>query len=133
MAIERETAKRILFFAGLFLLIVILIRKSTDPDLYIEKIHKSYKGVIVKKYFLKSTHLLIRTTDGENVDIAAIGGDLLKQSAVGDTIEKIPNDNFVLLTKNGVKLKLIYVYIPYMVRQDSRWPIEWKDKWRESR
>jgi hypothetical protein len=132
MTIDKNTIRRIAFFAGLSLLIVILVHRITDPDLYIEKIRKSYKGVIVKKYFLKSTHLRIRTTDSENIDIAAIGGDLLKQSAVGDTIEKIPDDNVVLLTKNGVKLKLIYVYIPDMIRQDSRWPIEWKDKWRES-
>jgi hypothetical protein len=131
MAISKSDIRRMLFFPSFFLLGYVFFYVVRSPKRYIDEINSSFKGVIVEKYFLKSTHLKIKTTDGNEIDVAAVSGDLIKESAVGDTIEKIPNDNYVFLTQQGARSKLIYIYIPDLVRNDSRWPAEWKDKWRE--
>jgi hypothetical protein len=130
-AITNVTNKGV-FFAGLALLICLLIFLTRRPGRYIDIIKSSFKGVIVEKYFLKTTHLKIKTSDNNVIDVAAVSGAMIKESEVGDSIEKVPNDNYVFLTKKGVRSKLIYIYIPDVIRNDFRWPAEWKDKWREN-
>ena len=75
------------------------------------------------------THLRIQTTTQGIVDVSSLSESLLRESAIGDSIEKIPGDNFVILNKNGHKQKLLYIYIPEYLRNDPRWPREWKDRW----
>lgn len=121
---------RFIIFAGLFFsLVTVIIYFSNAPRRYINKINSAYKGIITEKYFKKVVHYKIKTINNEDLDIALLSDSLDAESAVGDSIEKIPNDNYVILTRNGRHLKIQYIYIPNSIRNDSRWPEKWKDKW----
>ncbi|HTR28282.1 MAG TPA: hypothetical protein VMH27_03370 [Puia sp.] len=89
--------------------------------------------MITKKYFLHGTHLEIKTSDGEDLDITPLSDTLRKVSAVGDSIEKMPNDDYVILKRGAIRQRLLYMYIPDNIRNDHRWPEEWKDKWYDTR
>jgi hypothetical protein len=44
----------------------------------------------------------------------------------------MPDDNYVILKKKRRTAKLLYKYIPANIRNDDRWPGEWKNKWMEA-
>jgi hypothetical protein len=113
----------------LFGVIYLLANSANSPGPYIRDIKKGYIGVITRKYFLHSTHIEIKTAEGEDLDITPLSDTLVKISAVGDSIEKIPNVDYVILNKGGIKQKLLYMHIPDNVRNDNRWPKEWKNRW----
>jgi hypothetical protein len=102
---------------------------ANAPGKYVRDITRAYKGVIVNKFDRKGTQLTIRTTENQTFDVALLSGDLIKESAIGDSIEKLPRDNYVILNRNGIKTKLLYRHIPKYIRSDHRWPAEWKNKW----
>jgi hypothetical protein len=99
---------------------------------YVNDIKSSYKGVIVGKYSGHSTHLKIDTGSSKYLDVAMLCDSLTEESAVGDSIEKIADDNYVILKKKGRPARLLYVFIPASIRNDDRWPAEWKNKWMEA-
>ena len=112
-----------------FVIIILSVKYfSTAPNLYFQEIKKGYKGTIVGKYFKNVSHLRIKTNTNEIIDVAMLTDSLINFSLVGDTIEKIPNHNYVILNQNGKKIKMAYVYIPDYFWHDGRWPKEWKDR-----
>ncbi|WP_188928693.1 hypothetical protein [Puia dinghuensis] len=42
-------------------------------------------------------------------------------------------DNYIKEIKRGYEGVIIDKYIPDMIRNDHRWPAEWKDKWLQSK
>lgn len=118
----------VIFFLviGVFVLVRYLVNA---PRKYIRDINREYKGIVIDKFYRKGTQLTIKTTENETFDVAILSGELIKQSAVGDSIEKLPGDNYVILSKNGVRTKLLYRHVPDYIRNDRRWPAEWKNKW----
>lgn len=102
---------------------------ANAPGKYIRDINREYKGVIINRFYQRGTQLTIRTTENKSFDVALLSDDLIKEGAIGDSIEKLPGDNYVILNKNGVKMKLLYRHIPDYIRNDHRWPAEWKNKW----
>jgi hypothetical protein len=102
------------------------------PDNYINEIRKGYKGVVADKVLKRTTILKIKTDSDETIEVGILCNQLEDSTEVGDQIEKIPNENYVLLRKDSRVLKLPYIYISEKVRSDRRWPKEWKDKWPES-
>jgi hypothetical protein len=118
---------------GLFLSFVNVIRYFPGGvRFYVNDIKSSYKGVIVDKYSGHSTHLKIDTGSNKYLDVATLCDSLWEESAVGDSIEKMPDDNYVILKKKGRTAKLLYKYIPANIRNDDRWPGEWKNKWMDA-
>jgi hypothetical protein len=116
-----------IFIVGVTL---ILSRYLSDPtQFYVSEIKKGYTGVITDKYIKKFPHLTIKTSNNETLDVAPASMDLYANSSVGDSIEKIPDDDYIILNKSGKKMKLLFFYIPNDTRADRRWPKEWKDKW----
>ena len=102
---------------------------ANAPGKYIRDINREYKGIIVDKFYRRGTQLTIRTTENQTFDVAILSGDLIKESAIGDSIEKLRGDNYVILNRNGIKTKLLYRHIPNYIREDRRWPAAWKNKW----
>ena len=116
----------LVLIAGVFMLGSYL---ANAPGKYIRDINREYKGVIINRFYQRGTQLTIRTTENKSFDVALLSGDLIKEGAIGDSIEKLPGDNYVILNKNGVKMKLLYRHIPDYIRNNHRWPAEWKNKW----
>jgi len=122
----------ILFFALLLIFTIWIIDVGKRPDLYIKEIQAGYKGIITEKFLRRTTILKIKIENGEELEVGILCDQLKNSACVGDRIEKIPNENYVLLRKGANVLKLPYIYIDRKVRTDRRWPKEWKDKWLES-
>jgi hypothetical protein len=122
----------IIFFALLLIFIVWMIDFGQRPDIYVSQIRTGYRGVVVDKFVKKTTILKIKTDGGELIEVGILCDELKDRVEIGDRIEKIQNENYVLLEKNGEVLKLPYIYISKKIRTDRRWPKDWKDKWPES-
>ncbi len=102
------------------------------PDIDIDKIRRGYSGIITNKSVKRTTILTIKTDEGKVIEVAILCNELKDSAEVGDRIEKIPNENYVMLRKKNRVLKLPYMYISRKLRTDRRWPQEWKEKWPES-
>lgn len=122
----------IVFFILLLVFIIWIVDFGRRPDIYIDEIRKGYKGVVADKFVKRTTILKIKTDSDELVEVGILCNELKDIAEVGDRIEKVPNENYVLLEKDSSVLKLSYIYISEKVRADRRWPKEWKDKWPES-
>lgn len=117
----------------LFLIFIIwMLDFGRRPDIYINEIRKGYEGVVVDKVLKRTTILRIKTSSDEIIEVGILCKEFKDSAEIGDQIEKIPNENYVLLRKDSGVLKLPYIYISEKVRSDRRWPKEWKDKWPES-
>lgn len=117
-----------LFFSFLFWIVDV----GRRTDLYINEIKNGYTGVVVDKAMQRTTILKIKTDSGEDIKAGILCYELIDSVEVGDRIEKVANENYVLLKKKSGVLKLPYLYISEKIRADKRWPKEWKDKWPES-
>jgi hypothetical protein len=128
--------KKNLVAKALFVLFLIFIVWMIDfggrPDFYINEIRAGYKGIVVDRLEKKTTLLKIKAEDGKVIEVGILCNELKAAAEIGDEIEKIPNENYVLLSKDSGVLKLPYLYISEKIREDRRWPKEWKDKWPES-
>ena len=122
----------IIFFGLFFSLVYAIQYFSNGVRLYVRDIKSSYKGVIIDKYSKHSTHLVITTANNAHLDVGLLCDSLTIESAVGDSIEKVADENYVILSKKGRTVKLLYKFIPANIRNDDRWPAEWKYKWMES-
>ncbi|MGC3944793.1 MAG: hypothetical protein QM762_09750 [Chryseolinea sp.] len=122
--------------AILFVLFLVFIISMIDfgkrPDIYVFEIRKEYRGVVEEKILKRSTILKIRTDGDETIEVGILCNELTENVEVGDRIEKIRNEIYVLLRKDTTVLKLKYLYISEKIRSDRRWPKEWKDTWPES-
>lgn len=128
----KPSAIKIIFFVLFLIFIIWMIDFGGRPDNYINEIRKGYKGVVADKVLKRTTILKIKTDSDETIEVGILCNQLEDSTEVGDQIEKIPNENYVLLRKDSRVLKLPYIYISEKVRSDRRWPKEWKDKWPES-
>jgi hypothetical protein len=118
---------------GIFILIIIGLYFfkflfGNDPHIYIDDIRKSYSGSIVNKYTDRVQHLKVKV-NSDILDPWPLTDSLWNFATIGDSIEKLPNDNYVYLFKNGRKIKIQYLYIDENYYNDFRWPKEWKGKW----
>lgn len=127
--LKRQRKIAIICILSVIFLVVVASYFTNAPGLYILDINKGYSGIIINKYMQHATHLTIRTTDQNTLDVALLSDSLVLQSRIGDSIEKIPQDNYVILNRDGQKRKLLYKHIPDYIRKDRRWPAKWKDLW----
>lgn len=127
--LKRKEKIAIICLLTVILLVVVASYLTNAPGLYIRDISKGYRGIIINKFMQHGTHLTIRTADQNTLDVALLSDSLVLQSRIGDSIEKIPEDNYVILNSDGRKRKLLYKHIPDYIRNDRRWPAKWKDLW----
>ncbi len=127
--LKRKEKIAIICILTAILLFVLASYLANGPGLYIRDINRGFSGVIINKYMQHATHLTIRTTGHDTLDVALLSDSLVQQSRIGDSIEKISEDNYVILHTNGQKRKLLYRHIPDYIRKDRRWPAKWKDLW----
>jgi hypothetical protein len=124
--------RKTLIFVFILAFFIALIIAGNNPKFYINDIRMGYKGILIKRYFLKTDHYVIKISDSE-LDVVFLAHELVNNFEVGDSIIKLPNDNYCTIIKpNGVNIKLLYKFIPTKIRNDFRWPEEWKDKWLEA-
>jgi hypothetical protein len=128
----RTNLFRIVFFVLFSIFITWMSDLGSSPNILIDEIRMGYEGVIVDKILKRTTILKIKTNRGEIVEVGILCDEFENSAEIGDLIEKIPNENYVLLKKDSGVLKLPYLYINERMRSDRRWPKEWKDKWPES-
>lgn len=128
----RNYVPPLVFFSVLLAFIIWMIDFGMRPDIYIDKIRTGYSGIITDKSLKRTTILTIKTDEGKVIEVGILCDALVDSAKVGDRIEKIPNENYVMLRKNNRVLKLPYIYINRKLRNDRRWPKEWKEKWPES-
>jgi hypothetical protein len=127
--LKRKEKIAIICILTAILFLVVASYLANGPGLYIHDINKGYSGIIINKYMQHVNHLTIRTTGHDTLDVALLSDSLVLQSRIGDSIEKTPEDNYVILNSNGQKRKLLYKHIPDYIRKDRRWPAKWKDLW----
>ena len=121
--------KKSLFVITFLFFLSFIIYFGKSPRKYIEEIRSSYNGIIIEKFYSRATHIKIKTNKGKIIDVALLSKDLIENSSVGDSIEKIPNDNYVIIKRGQKKYKVLYLYISKSIANDRRWPMEWKNKW----
>ncbi len=117
------------FLVAFVIVVWLLFYLGNLPGTYERLIRQAYSGEIVYKYVQKTTHIVIQTSEHDSIDVSMISDSLENSCKVGDSIEKLPDDDHVILTRDGIKIKSLYLYIPSVVRNDRRWPAEWKDLW----
>jgi hypothetical protein len=131
--LETSRKRRVIEFlilGGLFFSVInAIIYFRNEPKYYIDIIKSSYKGIITEKYYDRISHVKVRTNTNERIDVISMAIPFHNRCAVGDSIEKLPGDDSVILRRKDSVIKLPYVYIPDNIRNDGRWPKEWKDKW----
>jgi hypothetical protein len=114
---------------GFFLALVI---SMNNPSHHVQEIKDGYNGVLTRKYFLKANHFVIKTSRGE-VDVSLVTKQFEENVEVGDSIIKIPDENYCLIgRRDKPRIRVFYIFIPQSIRSDFRWPEKWKDKWMES-
>lgn len=126
--------KKYLFIVGFLLFITILHIQSNSPAPIIAIINKEYTGYVSDIYYDRYLFVQISNlnTHAYENDMG-FTSDFLCAIELGDSIHKIPHENSVRIFKeNGSVVKTSYIYIPNSMRNDFRWPKEWKDKWMNS-
>ena len=113
------------------LLTVLLLPRCSIKEPYIKYISEGYKGVVIRITQPKAKYFTIKTQLGKIIEVGALREPLSSLIEVGDTIEKYTNENYCALHKNGLITKYCYIYIPKSVRNNSKFPEEWKNKWLE--
>jgi hypothetical protein len=101
---------------------------ANDPHNYINNIRKGYNGRVVDKFIDRERHIKVKV-NSEILEPWPLTDSLWNFIIIGDSIEKIPNDNYVYLFRNGEKVKMQYLYIHRDYYTDFRWPKEWKGRW----
>ncbi len=118
--------QKFIFFVGVFVMVVLLLFFSRSPKYYVQMIRNGYEGKVIKIYDAKATHWLIQTKTGEILDEVMLSGQVREFVSVGDTIKKIPDQNYCIVYKNGQERKILYTDVPEIVRNDFRWPEDLK-------
>lgn len=72
------------------------------------KISSKYKGVVIEKFFSRTTHLKIQVNN-EVKDLSTLNGELLNFITIGDSIYKMKNKNLCIVVRNGEKKLFKYV------------------------
>jgi hypothetical protein len=121
-----------LFISFLFAFVFQVSSCDNRANFYIAEIKIGYKGIIVDKYQARTTILKIQTTENSLVEASILCDGLICNSEIGDSIVKIPNENYVLLKKKSSVTKYPYLYIHKSIRLSTSWPKEWRTKWLES-
>jgi hypothetical protein len=113
------------------LLFMIGLYTGNSPEFTIDKIRSKFNGVVSNIFFDRTYHYSVSLNDGTIKDIAYVTGDFLCSVEIGDSIDKIENENYVYVYKfnNRKKIKVLYTIITDREREDFRWPEEWKNKW----
>ena len=93
-----------------------------NPKTYVEDIKMEYQGVIVEKYFLRTTHLKVLTKEEKILDISGLSFDLINFSHVDDSIIKFRNKNCCNLKNDSINIIIEYINVPKDVLNDKRWP-----------
>lgn len=110
----------------------IFIQCSNDVKFVVQDIESTFSGTIVEKYSVRegvgATFLKIKTSN----NFIEINPSFLivDYCQIGDSIIKLKNENICyIIKKNGVKKKFYYVSISLKQRENSNFPIKWKNKW----
>lgn len=132
-----KKSKMILLGTIFFILFVIFqIYMTTSPSLVVVSIKRGYKGIVVSKKQIaqRDSHIISVFSKEENKTYDDLFGQELDSIiAIGDSIVKPINDNYVFVIKpNGQKERHVYTYISRRQREGFRWPKKWKYKWSDA-
>ncbi len=90
------------------------------PSIYIVELEQEFSGRVIKKYFRKTTHYILRS-DNKEIDIAGLSMELVNNIEIGDSLIKIKNSNCCILIKDTTKVILKYTGIPDDVLERSEY------------
>ena len=122
-----------IFFLLLFWKGCDLFDDFTNEKAIIEEIQKDLSGIIISKYSTRDTPPIFLKIKNKNTffDIS-FSREIMTISSIGDSIYKLPNDNYVYIIKsNGKIYKECFQKITNETRSSRLFPKEWKDKWLE--
>ncbi|MDM1522606.1 hypothetical protein OBK20_03185 [Empedobacter falsenii] len=103
----------------------------TNRKAVIKEIQKDFSGIIMEKYSPRDTPPIFLKIKNQNtiLDISFSRG-VMNISSIGDSIYKLPNDNYVYIVKpNGKVYKECFQRIRKETRDNKQFPLEWKNKW----
>lgn len=120
-----------IFFVILFWKGCSLFDDFTSKKNVIKAIQKDFSGIIIDKYSPRDTPPIFLKIKNQNsiFDISFPRG-VMNISSIGDSIYKLPNDNYVYIVKQDGKIyKECFQKITTDNRNSKLFPKEWKNKW----
>lgn len=117
---------KFLFITGFIYMIYYQSWVMDASKLYERKISASYRGVIVKKYYIRAPFFNIKV--GKKIIDTFIRQSLYDVASVGDSIIKFGNSNCCALIRNDSFLIRSYLYIPDKELSRSKYLQEIKKK-----
>ncbi|MDB5258723.1 MAG: hypothetical protein JWM14_3418 [Chitinophagaceae bacterium] len=130
-----KTIQILFIVTGITLVVFLWITKGKfNVNQYIRDIRSGYAGKIVDIYEAKTMILKIQINESDEYkEEGMLSNKLLSLAHVGDSIFKIPNENYVIIKNaRGECHQVPFLYISSKIRNSRYWPKDWKDKWLES-
>jgi hypothetical protein len=106
----------------LIVFVLIVVHNKNDFSHYVDGVNLEYTGVVEEIYYLRSYRLKIKTNSLGYIDIGSLSVELVNNVEKGDSIQKIPNQNCVVIWNMNKKVKSKYLYIDEKLSLNRSWP-----------
>jgi len=123
----------LLIFLSMYL-IDVFVTIPNNVSIKVNEIEYSFKGKIIEKFAVRNTeptHLKVLIKYDSIITISP-NLDLVDVAAVGDSLYKPANENYIFLSSNGNVKKFFYTKLSYETRSNKNFPREWRNKWLDS-
>lgn len=124
----------IMFIFLLIYMFRVFVTIPTNVTIKVNEIKYSFAGKIIEKYAVRNTeptHLKVLIKNDSIITISP-NQDIVNNAAIGDSLYKPANENYVFLTSNGNGKKFFYTKLSYETRNNKNFPLEWRNKWIDS-
>ncbi len=122
---------KFILFATIFFKGCSLLSDYTGNRGIIKSIEKDFSGIIMDKYSPRDTPPIFLKIKNKNTILdVSFSRRVINISSIGDSIYKLPNDNYVYIVKpNGKIYKECFERIIKETRDSKQFPNDWKNKW----